>query len=82
MHPDFDDLLNQAMGLLMAKKKLANLVYIEKESQGVEYLVIKCDYKSCISSNPSFFVTPPSIPAYHSPNFPFPPAIQTSDTDY
>ena len=79
---DLDDLLKKAIGLLMAKKKLANLVHVEKESQGVEDLIIKCDYKSCISFNSSFFVTPPSISAYHPPNFLFPPFVQTNDKHY
>ena len=79
---DFDDLLKKIMGLLMEKKKLPNLVHIEKESQGVEDLVMRDDYKSCISSNSSSFITPPSIPVYYPPHFLSPPSIQTSGTYY
>ena len=79
---DFDDLLKKAMRLLIVKKKLSNFVHVEKESQGVEDYVIKCECKSRISSNPSCFVMPPLIPAYHSPNFPSPLSVQIIGTDY
>ena len=36
---DFEDVLKKAMGLLGAKKKSANMVQVEKESQRVEDLV-------------------------------------------
>lgn len=38
------------MRLLGAKKKFASLDHVEKKSQKVEDLVIKCNYKICISS--------------------------------
>ena len=70
------------MELLMDEKKLVILVHIEKKNQKVEDLIIKCDLKSCISFNPSCFIMPPSIPAYHLPNFQSTPSVQTSCTDY
>lgn len=77
LNMDFDDLLKKAMGLLGAKEKLASLVQVEKESQGVEDLVEKCDYKTRISSTPNRLVTSPSIPTYQPPIFSAPNAVQT-----
>ena len=54
---DFDDLLKRDMGLLGAKKKLANLVQVEKKSQKVEDLIEKCDYKTRISPTPNRLFT-------------------------
>ena len=79
---EFENLLKKAIGLLMAKKKLASLVHVEKKSRRVEDLIVKYDYKSHIVCNPSYFIMPPSIPAYHPPNFPSPPSVQISGTDY
>lgn len=69
MNLDFEDLLKKTMGLLVAKKKLASLVYVEKKSQGVEDFIVKYDYKSCIDSSPSYFITLSPISIYHLPNF-------------
>ncbi len=68
LHIDFDDLLKKVMGLLGAKKKLASMVQVEKESQGIEDLVEKCNQRTRISSTPN--VTPPSVPTYQPLNFP------------
>lgn len=70
---DFDNLLKKTMRLLGAKKKLANMVQVEKNSQGVEDLVKKCNYKTRISSTSNRVITLSStdLPAsqfsgYHS----------------
>ena len=79
---DFDDLFKKTVRLLIAKKMLANLVHVEKESEKVEDLVIKYDYKSRISSNPSSFVIPLLTSAYHPSYFPSPLSVQTNGTNY
>lgn len=61
---NFEDLLKKAIRLLIAKKKLASLVYIEKKCQGVEDIILKCDCKSCIDFNTSSFNIPPSVQTY------------------
>lgn len=53
LNMDFNNLFKKAMGLLGAKKNLASLVQVKKESQEIEDLIEKCDYKTCISSMPS-----------------------------
>ncbi len=79
---DFDDLLKKAMRLLGAKKKLASMVQVEKESQGVEDLVEKCNHRTCISSTPKRIITPPSVPNYQPLNFSVATPVQTTSADY
>lgn len=50
---NFDGLLKKTTKLLVAKKKLANLVQIEKKSQKMKNLIEKYNYKTCISSTPN-----------------------------
>lgn len=50
LHINFADLLKKALGLLGAKKKLVNLVWIDKKSDQIEDLVDKCKKKTQISS--------------------------------
>ena len=82
LNMDFDDSLKKAIGLLGAKKKLASIVQVEKERQGVENLVEKCNYKTHISSIPNRLITPSSVPTYPPLNFPAVSFAHTSDTDY
>ena len=46
---DFVDLLKKALGLLGAKKKLVDLVRIDKKSDRIENLVEKCKTKTWLS---------------------------------
>ena len=70
------------IGLLMAEKKLANLVYVEKKSQRIEDLIIKYDYKFWLSSNLSPIVMISLISVYYQLNFPSPPFVQISGRNY
>ena len=79
---DFDDLHKKAMGLLGAKKKLASMVQVEKESQEVENFIEKCNHRTRINSKPNRLITPPSILTYQSFNFPAATLIQTTSADY
>ena len=67
---DFEDLLKKSMGLLEIKKKLASIVQIEKESQGVEHLVEKCNQRTRISSTPNCLITLPFVSNYQPLNCP------------
>ena len=80
LNMDFDDLLKKAMGLLGAKKKLASMVQVEKESQRIEDLVEKCNQRTRISSTPN--VTPPSVPTHQPLNFSATTSVQISGADY
>ena len=82
LNMDFEDLLKKAMGLLGAKKKLASMVQVEKESQGVEDLVEKCNQRTRISSTPNHLITPPSVSTYQPLNFPAVTPVQTTSADY
>ncbi len=82
LNKDFDDLLKKAMRLLGAKKKLARIVQVEKNSQEVEDLVEKCNYKTQISSTPNRLNTQPPIPYYQPPILSAPPSVQTIGADY
>ena len=82
LNMEFDDLLKKAMGLLGAKKKLASLVYIEKEGQEVEDLVEKCEHKTRISSTRNRLLTFPSMHAHQSPILPAVSSFQARGTDY
>lgn len=79
---DFEDLLKKTMGLMIAKKKLASLIEVEKKSQKVENFVKKYDYKTRVSFTPNLLVAPPLILIYHFLNFLTTTSIQTSSTDY
>ena len=82
LNMDFEDLLKKAMGLLGAKKKLASMVQVEKESQGVEDLVEKCNQGTRISSTPNRLITPPSVSTHQPLNFPAVTLFQTTSADY
>ena len=82
LNMNFDDLFKKAMGLLGAKKKLASMVQVEKESQGVEDLVEKCNHRTRINSTPNRVITPPSVPTYQPLNFPAATPVQTTSADY
>ena len=79
---DFDNLLKKAMGLLGAKKKLASLVQVKKESQGVEDLVEKCDLKTRINSTPGPLLTQTPMPTYLLSICSAPISVQASGGDY
>lgn len=63
------DLLKKAMRLLIAKKKFVSLVHIETKRQEIEDLIIKYDYKFCISSNLRSFNISLLVPIYQPTNF-------------
>lgn len=78
----FENLLKKAMRLLMSKKKSASLVQVEKESQRVEDLIKKCDYKTHISFTQNHLVPPPLIPIYQPPSFEATTFVQMNGADY
>lgn len=57
------------MGLLRAKKILASMAEVEKESQGVEDLIEKYNHKIRINFILNRFIMPIFITAYQSLNF-------------
>lgn len=67
---NFDDLLKKAIGLLEAKKKLVNIVRVEKKRKRVEDLIEKYDYKTYISPTSNLLITSSFIPTYLPHNFP------------
>lgn len=79
---NFEDLLKKVIDLLVAKKKLACLVQVEKKDQKVEHLVEKCDSKTYVSFTPNLLIAPLLVPNYHPPNFSATIFVQTSGSDY
>ncbi len=67
--------------LLVAKKKLASIVQVEKKGQKVEDLVKNCNYKTDISSTPNRLLSQTLIPTYQLPIFPAPTLVRASGTD-
>lgn len=55
LNMDFADLLKKALGLLGAKKKLVDLVRMDKKNDRIEDLVDKCEKKTQISSATNYF---------------------------
>ncbi len=79
---DFDDLLKKAMGFLETKKKLANMVQVKKESQGIEDLVEKCNHRTRISSIFNCVITLFFVSTFQPLNFPAATFVQIANTDY
>ena len=75
-------MLKKNMRLLGAKKKLANIVQVEKEEQEVENLVKKCNYKNRISYTSNCLIIPFSEPIYPPLNSPAVFLVQTTSANY
>lgn len=72
LHMDFADLLKKALELLGVKKKLVNLVWIDKKSDKIEDLVNKYEVKTQICSPANFSASLPASAFQPSITMPIP----------
>lgn len=75
-------MLKEVIDFLIAKKKLASLVQIEKKGQKVADFIKKCNYKNYISFIPNLLFVSLLISNYYPSNFSATTFIQTNNIDY
>lgn len=82
LNDNLDDFIKKVMGLLWAKKKLANVVYVENKRQKVKDLVEKYNYKTRINSILNYFIILSFILTYPLFKFLASSLVQINDINY